>query len=306
LGEIGTQASIGILTSNLSKSWGKHRREILRTLIRIPQDQGIEAVLELIGRSGIEKIVLQEVGVMTEAWSGIEDISLNKLETPETELLLESLQNEVIDSLERIFLLMKLLYPASAIQAASFNIISGTRSSLARGMEILDNTVDLSMKQILLSVVDNRSIADKLSILATIHPYQPLSPIKRLQQLVDLSYCLSDWTLACCFHVARTQFWSLPAEAMLKGLEHPTGFVREAVIAYLQAASPRSLVKILPRLLKDRDPLVLAQARAIFNYFQSNGKSILNLSDNSQEGNDVDIEIRAKMSGGKILGYGES
>lgn len=309
LGEIGTQASISVLASNLPKSWGKHRRQILKTLIRIPQEQGIEAILELIGRSGIEKMVIQELGVMTEAWAAVEDFS--QVTTAEMELLLESLQSEAIDSLERIFLLMKLLYSASAIQAASFNILSGfnpllgSRSSLARGMEILDNTVDLSVKQILLSVVDNRSIADKLNILATIHPHKPMTPIKRLQQLVDLRYCLSDWTLASCFHVARTQLWSLPAETMLACLENPTGFVREAVIAYLQVASPRSLVRVLPRLLKDRDSLVLAQARAISYYFQNNGKNTLNLSDNSQESEDIDTEIKARM-GGKPNRYGES
>jgi hypothetical protein len=59
---------------------------------------------------------------------------------------------------------------------------------------------------------------------------------------------------------------------MLQCLEHSTGFVREAVIAYLQVASPRSLIKVLPRLLKDRDSLVLAQARAIAYYFQTHQK----------------------------------
>ena len=165
LGEIKTQASISVLANNLFKSWGKDRRQILRTLIRIPQEQGIEAVLELIGRSGIEKMVVQELGIMTEAWAGVEDMSLTPILNAEMELMLEALRNEAIDSLERIFLLMKLLYSASAIQAAAFNILSGARSSLARGMEILDNTVDLSVKQILLSVIDNRSIPDKLSIL---------------------------------------------------------------------------------------------------------------------------------------------
>ncbi|MBD2176340.1 hypothetical protein H6F42_05330 [Pseudanabaena sp. FACHB-1998] len=305
LGEIGTQTSISVLASNLSQTWGKHRRQILRTLIRIPQEQGIEAVLELMGRSGIEKMVVQELGVMTEAWAAIEDVPEDQISTVEAGLLLDSLRTEAIDSLERIFLLMKLLYSSSAIQAAAFNILSGSKGSLARGMEILDNTVDLSIKQILLSVVDNRSISDKLGVLSTIHPYQPLSPLKRLQQLVELRYCLSDWTLTCCLHVARTQFWSLPAETMLKCIEHPTGFVREAVIAYLQVSSPRSLVRILPRLLKDRNPLVLAQAKAISYYFQNNGKNTLNLSDNSHESKDIDTEIRARMAG-KPTGYGES
>lgn len=164
---------------------------------------------------------------------------------------------------------MKMLYSSSAIQAASFNILSGSKGSLARGMEILDNTVDLSIKQILLLVVDNRPIADKLSVLSTIHPYRPLPPLKRLHQIIELRHCLSDWTLACCLHVAKGHRWSLPAGVMLQCLEHSTGFVREAVIAYLQVASPRSLIKVLPRLLKDRDSLVLAQARAIAYYFQT-------------------------------------
>ncbi len=303
LGEIGSQTSILALASNLSKSWGKHRRQILRTLIRIPQERGIEVILELIGRSGIERMVMQELGVMTEAWAGVDDMPSDQFPTVEAGLLSEALQAEAIDCLERIFLLMKLLYSASAIQAAAFNILSGSKSSLARGMEILDNTVDLSAKQILLSVIDNRSLADKLSILSAIHPYKQLPPLKRLQQLMDLRYCFSDWTLACCFHTARAQSWSLSTDTMLACLVHPTGFVRESVVSYLQVASPRSLTKILPRLLKDRDSLVLAQARAISYYFQNNGKNTLNISDNSHETSE--IEIKAKMRG-KPNGYGES
>jgi len=274
-------------------------------LIRIPQEQGIEAILELIGRSGVEKMVSQELGVMTEAWAGVVDMPIEQFSSTESGLLLDSLRNEATNSLERIFLMMKLLYSASAIQAASFNILSDSKSSLARGMEILDNTVDLSVKQIILSVVDNRSIADKLNVLATIHPYQPMSPPKRLQQLIDLRYCLSDWTLACCFHVARTHYWSVNVEAMLKCLEHPTGFVKESVISYLQVASPRSLIKLLPRLLKDPDPLVLAQSRAISYYFQNNGKNTVNLSDNLHSSKDIDTEIKARMSG-KPNRHGES
>ena len=83
---------------------------------------------------------------------------------------------------------------------------------------------------------------------------------------------------------------------MLNCLDHPTGYVREAAISYLQVASPRSLVRVLPRLLKDRDPLVLAQARAISYYFQNNGKNNLNLSDNSRHNQNLDADIQARMS----------
>ena len=99
LGEIGSQTSIAVLANNLTKSWGKHRRQILRTLIRIPQEQGIEAILELIGRSGIEKMVIQELGVMTEAWAGVVDMSIDQVSSTEAGLLIDSLENEAINSL---------------------------------------------------------------------------------------------------------------------------------------------------------------------------------------------------------------
>jgi hypothetical protein len=269
MGDIGTAAAVSVLAKSLSKSWGKHRRTILRTLILIPKEVGIETVLEMIGRSGVEQMVEQELIVMAEAWVGIEDIPSEQIGSLEAGLLKESLQAEVEDSLERLFLLMKLLYTPSAIQAAAFNIMSGSKGSLARGIEILDNTVDLSRKQIILALLDKRTNAEKLKILSEVYFYQPMTSAKRLRNLIEISYCFSDWTLACCFHVGRSQLWSLPAEITLQCLGHPTGFVREAVLAYLQTVSPRSLQKMLPMLTQDRNSLVGAQAKAIASYFEA-------------------------------------
>jgi HEAT repeat protein len=44
-------------------------------------------------------------------------------------------------------------------------------------------------------------------------------------------------------------------------LRHPTGFVREAVFAYLKAASPRACIELLPVLKNDSDRLVAAQVQ---------------------------------------------
>jgi len=69
--------------------------------------------------------------------------------------------------------------------------------------------------------------------------------------------------LACCFHLARTVQWSLTPEATLICLRHHTGFVREAAIAYLRAASPRVCMEMLPGLKNDPDRLVAAQVQQI-------------------------------------------
>jgi len=81
--------------------------------------------------------------------------------------------------------------------------------------------------------------------------------------LVDLRHLLSDWALACCFHVARKARWSLTVDPTLACLHSPTGFVREAVLSYLKVASPRVLPQILPSLKDDPDPLVSAQVHQL-------------------------------------------
>ncbi len=57
--------------------------------------------------------------------------------------------------------------------------------------------------------------------------------------------------------------WSLTAEQTLTCLRHPTGFVREAVLAYLKVASPRSLVDLLPMMKNDPNSLVRTQVSSM-------------------------------------------
>ncbi len=59
------------------------------------------------------------------------------------------------------------------------------------------------------------------------------------------------------------QEWTLAPELSLGCLRHPTGFVREAVIAYLKQATPGVLLDILPKMQQDPDRLVAAQVQEI-------------------------------------------
>ncbi len=269
LGDIGTQGAVLLLANRLPTMWGLQRRTILRTLIRIPNEAGIEAAIERIGRSGVEMMVTQELRIVGEAVAAMLDLPQDQLPTVEGDLLRHAMQYETEDALERLFLLMKLLYSPSAMQAAAFNILSDSHGSRARGIEILDNTIDLPTKHIVLGIVDKRAPEEKLRILSEVYNYQPMTGTKRLRHLLEIRHCFSAWTIACCFHVARTQWWSLPASDVLDCLEHPTGYVREATLAYLQIASPRVLQRVLLLLQRDRDPLVRAQATAIAAYLKA-------------------------------------
>jgi hypothetical protein len=291
VGQIGTIEALDALVSHLTTSWGTTRRNILRILLKMPKESGIEGVLDRIGRSGLEVLIDQEMMFIGQVYAALIDLSkglvvvINEDEDEDkdeesevnrsvpnspittkptadySELLRRALRGLESDAVERCFLLMKFLYPLDTIQVAAFNIQSESKSNMARGLEILDNTVDLPHKRALISILDRHSEAEKLQSLSDLTMTRLLAPSDRLRRLLELRHFLSDWTLACCFHLARESRWSLTAEQTLVCLRHPTGFVREAVLAYLRVASPRALVELLPMLQNDVDNLVAGQVQ---------------------------------------------
>ncbi len=263
VGEIGTLEALDALVSHLVTAWGAERRNLLRILVKLPQERGIDAVVDRLGRSGIENLFDQELSMYGQLCAALVDFSPDKVQCREADLLRDSLRMMQEDIIERVFLLLRFLYPVSAIQAASFSLRSESRSSMARGLEILDNTVDLVRKRALLSILDRRSDLEKLQTLADLVTYQPLDTSSRLRYLLDLRYFLSDWCLACCFHLARETRWSITAEQTLACLRHPASFVREAALAYVQIASPRSLPEFLQRMQRDPNPLVVDQVKQL-------------------------------------------
>ncbi|MDY6781181.1 MAG: Npt1/Npt2 family nucleotide transporter [Cyanobacteriota bacterium] len=263
IADIGSDAAMALLVQQLLSSWGTSRRNLLRILLKVSGERGIETVLEKLGRSGVEQSIEQELLLLGQVFAALLDLSPKKLPGREGDLLRGALEGMQIDIFDRCFLLMQFLYPFSAIQAAMLNLDSESENSMALGLEILDNTLDLPQKQILIRVLERRPTRERLKDLAELVPYQPMSPCDRLRRLLEFRHFLSDWSVACCFHAARARRWGVTKEATLVCLSHPSGFVREAVLAYLKDASPRTCLELLPMLRNDPDPLVAAQVDSL-------------------------------------------
>jgi len=75
LGQIGTVEAIDILVSNLMTAWGTTRRNILRILLKMPSEAGIEGVLDRIGRSGLETLIEQELMFIGQIYAALVDLS---------------------------------------------------------------------------------------------------------------------------------------------------------------------------------------------------------------------------------------
>ena len=261
IGLIGSPESLDALISHLVVAWGNNRRNILRILLEIPGEAGIESTLKQMGRRGVEQLIDQELMFMGQIYAALLDLSPQAMWMREADLLKRALEGLLLDSQERLFLLMQFLYPIGSIKAAAFNLQSASRSNMARGLEILDNTLDIPNKRALLSILDRNSEEEKLRNLSEIFDDQRSLPSDRLRQLLELRHFLSDWTIACCFHLAKQAHWSLTSEQAVACLRHPKGFVREAVLSYLWMASPRAMQTLLPLLQKDPDRLVIAQVK---------------------------------------------
>ncbi|MBW4692442.1 MAG: HEAT repeat domain-containing protein [Lyngbya sp. HA4199-MV5] len=285
IGQIGTLEALDALISHLMTAWGTDRRSILRILLEMPRDIGIDSVADQLGRRGIERLIDQELMFVGQLYAALLDLIPTQVWGREADLLRRALRDLQLDTEERLFLLMKFLYPIGSIKAAAFNLQSNSRSNMARGLEILDNTLDIPSKRALLSLLDRNSDREKLQSLSDLMTYEPMAPSDRLRHLLDLRHFLSDWSLACCFHLSRQARWSLTPEQTIACLRHPRGFVRESVLAYLKMASPRALMKLLPMLTHDPDPLVADQVQTLMQEFALDSAKTVNQA--AKRGNNV-------------------
>jgi len=276
IGNIGTLPALEFLIANLVTTWGSTRRHILRILLSLYQETGVkrsalidEALDRVLGRSGLEELINTELAFAGQILAAKVDLSPGQVSGIEADLLREALNGLQSDATERLFMLLRFVSPPTAIQVAQVSL-NGPVASWARGLEILDNVLDVASKRSLLILLDRRPDGDKLKRLAastTLIFYEPLPAPDRLRQFLELRYFLSDWAIACCFHLARVQRWNLTVEHTLASVQHPTGFVREAVLAYLAVASPRALRELLPLLQYDPDHLVLDQVKQLISTY---------------------------------------
>ncbi|MDZ7957032.1 MAG: MFS transporter [Aulosira sp. DedQUE10] len=275
IGQIGTAEAVDCLWQNLEQSWGATRYHILRSLLKIHKQPEIKSLEDRFyeGRVGI--FIEQELKFLGEIYAASIDFSKQQTsEDQQSKLVFELLQRALaeleIDVRERLLLLLKLLYSPEKMQAAAFNLRSDSGSNLARGLEILDHTVNLPCKSLLLNILDRRSPEEKLYLLGAsgLGGYERMSVSDRLRRLLMLSNFLSDWCLACCFHFAKVSHIRLTIPEIMISLRHPTGFVREAAIAYLSVVSRRVVLELLPQLQKDKHPLVTAQVKNLLAKYQ--------------------------------------
>lgn len=322
IAKIPTMEAVDLLWHHLDLSKGCNRNYILRGIIKHTHSSEQSALFDSGIASKVEQLIEEELSILAEIYAAYVDIDLRKmgqiyltflqhriqtsihhnLSLTEVVKLLVILQKSLLnleaDICERLLLILKLLYPQDKIQAATFNLRSQSNINLARGLEILEHTIHLSSKPVLLKVFEqiNRKHQDTFTIInengqplpVSIEPQHQLELInQKLQTIIDAKYAnyeqmvvgdrirrlltkessLSDWSLASIINFALHGRIGLTVEQIRDNLRHPTSYVREAAIAYLSMASPRILIDLLPQLQKDPHPLIQHQVKTLMEKY---------------------------------------
>ena len=279
IAQISTLEAIETLWEHLETSWGATRYYILRSLVKINKQPEISTI-DTFHQTKVETLIEQELKFLGEIYAAYLDFQAAAMpENQQSQRILEiagllqrALEELEIDVKERLLLLLRLLYSPEKMQAAAFNLKSQSPANLAQGLEILDHTINLPTKSIILNILDKRSTEEKLYCLVEsgLSVYQQMSVRDRLSRMVTMNNLLSDWCLACCFHFAQVSRIRLRIQEILVALRHPTGFVREAAVSYLSVASHRVLLELLPKLQQDSHPLVVAQIKEFIKKYAEN------------------------------------
>ncbi|MEM9924354.1 MAG: MFS transporter [Cyanobacteria bacterium P01_D01_bin.50] len=294
IGQIETLEAVDTLWQHLEISKGKIKCHILRILIKRHQKQAILALVDSSYKNRVQILIERELKLLGQIYAASVDFKTQgeiyaayiEFKTGETlqsfhskrkvvalcRLAQKSFVELEIDIKERLFLLLKLLYPLDKINAAAYNLNSKSGVTLARGLEILEHTINLSCKNILINIFDRRPAMEKVQKLveAELLQYEQMAVNERTRKLLELENSLSDWCWACCIHFAQVARIKLKTTQIKASLRHPCGFVREAAAAYLSAASPRLFIKLIPQLKQDSHPLVIAQIQEFIEKYKVN------------------------------------
>ena len=294
MSQIETLEATDTLWEHLETSKGKIKSHILRVLIKRNQQHEISALVDRSYETRVQALIEGELILLAHVYAASVDFKSQveiyaayiEFKTGETlqnfhskkkvvalcKLVQKAISELEIDIKERLFLLLKLLYPLDKINAAAFNLNSKSGVTLARGLEILEHTIDLPCKPILLNIFDRRPSTEKLQKLveAGLSKYEQMAVNERTRALLDLENSLSDWCWACCIHFAQVARIKLKPTQIEGSFRHPCGFVREAAVAYLKIASPRLFIKVIPQLKQDSHPLVVAQVNEFIDKYKLN------------------------------------
>ena len=176
---IGTPVAAEALTENLVQADAELRSKIISCLNKLSEE---------LGNLRLDRQVI-ESAMIAETMGHYRSYQILASKNGEAD---EATKQSMCDELERIFRLMKLLFPSLDLQNAYLGIQSSDPVTHANALEFLDNTLDKDLKPVVLPMLDEPAHAQEMGRrLFGLEPRTPESVIRELVASKD------PWLAAC-------------------------------------------------------------------------------------------------------------
>lgn len=180
------------------------------------------------------------------------------------QLVHNALGSELDVRRDNLLLLCSFLYPSVVMQDTRANIDSRISDLRVFALEVLDNILSSDIKQVVLPVLDDLTVAERLRALQEKFPQEKMEPSVRFGEIVN-NY-IDDafyWTKACVLYQIGQDRNQVHLNKVIELMNDPEPVIRETAIWALSRLNPPELQRTLRARLDDPDPQVAATVRQL-------------------------------------------
>lgn len=253
--EIGGNRAIDILLRHIDIKQPELRHQIYLSLATLhyqadPDDQYI-----------FVNALDDEVQLITWLLAAMEDLKDNE----EYEALHKALGGELDVRRDMMLLLISFLFPSIVMLDTRANIDSKVAELRVFALEILDNLLTGEIKQIVLPLLDDLTVAERLEQMATRFPQQKLAPAERFHDVVENHYEHAFfWTRSCMLFQIGLGGNKQHLNQVEQGLVDREGIIRQTALWCLSEFDPPDLRKRVSAFLGDSSDQVAELARYLY------------------------------------------
>ncbi|RMG16907.1 MAG: MFS transporter [Deltaproteobacteria bacterium] len=254
LAKIGTQRAADILVRHLRAGDETLRQRLCHALNRVAcRNPKLRLDLRAV-ESALTHELRAAYGVLRSAW----DLGLSEDGSTADALLRRALDEKLDRTIERVFLLLGVLYPAKTIEVVATSIRSENAVVRANALELLDNTLSKRLGRMILPLVEDRPPSERLALGAELFGHRPRAPAETVAELLQDS---NPWVVTCTLHflteAARPGLEPATDGAMTLHLTSTVPYVRETAARFLARRLPPAQARErIVRLAFDEHPQV--------------------------------------------------
>ncbi|MCB1692847.1 MAG: HEAT repeat domain-containing protein [Pseudomonadales bacterium] len=178
--------------------------------------------------------------------------------------LTAALGQELDQHRDNMLLLISFLFPSIVMLDTRANIDSKVSELRTFALEVLDNLLTTEIKQVVIPILDDLTVSERLSHLAMRYPQPKLEPDARFDKQVSQHFNDSSfWTKACLLHLIGQRRTTEHLPVVEQALEDPEPIVRETANWALAQLQPPELKRMLTARADDPDDSVRHVVRGL-------------------------------------------